>query len=225
MKWFLVVITVAALLVNPAPVHAIFGIGVHGGIDNYTIDGFDKSFSLDDGTSVSLTREEISSPIMFGANFLVDVIPIIDLELSADVAMQDYKVTYGPSNDLKEYDATFGRVGVYATVRKNIISFPPVISTFSLYGGAGVGLHLISPVIGKNLIQDELKSVGEKLDTDELTKNLTNIGGHVLIGAQFKPPVIPFMISANAKYTLVGAGDYEEPGNFVSLYLTLGMKF
>ncbi|MFC1650804.1 hypothetical protein ACFL2X_04475 [Candidatus Latescibacterota bacterium] len=225
MRFLLVVITAATLLMNPAPAHAIFGIGIHGGIDNYTIDGFDESFSLDDGTGVSLTREEISSPIMFGCNFLVDVIPIIDLELSADVAMQDYKITYDTPLETKDYDATFGRVGVYATVRKNIISFPPVISTFSLYGGAGVGLHLMSPVIGKNLIKDELKTVGEKLDTDELTKNLTNIGGHILLGAQFSPPVIPFMISANAKYTLVGEGDYEEPGNFLSMYLTLGMKF
>ncbi len=226
MKRILVLIVLAVLVMNPAPAHAIFGIGVHGGIDSYTIDGFDEGFSLDDGTGVSLTREEISDPIMFGANVLVDVIPIVDLEISADIAMQDYKVTYDNSIDPPEnYDATFGRFGLYATVRKNIISFPPIVSTFKLYGGAGVGMHLISPVIGKDLIRDELKTAGEKLDTDELTKNLANIGGHVLVGAQFSPPVIPFMISANAKYTLVGEGDYEEPGNFLSVYLTLGMKF
>ena len=226
MKRLLIVFSVALLLMSPAPAHAIFGIGIHGGIDNYTIDGFDEGFSLSDGTGVSLTREEISDPMMFGANFLVDAIPIIDLELSADVAMQDYKITYtNPIDGAKDYDATFGRVGVYATVRKDIISFPPVISTFKVYGGAGVGLHLISPVIGKELIKDELKTVGEKLDTDELTKNLSKVGGHVLLGAQFSPPMIPFMISANAKYTLVGEGDYEEPGNFLSVYLTLGMKF
>jgi hypothetical protein len=225
MKRLLVVFSVAILLLSPAPAHAIFGIGIHGGIDNYTIDGFDEGFSLSDGTSVSLTREEISDPMMIGASFLVDVLPVIDLELSADVAMQDYKITYQTPLETKDYDATFGRVGVYATVRKDIISFPPVISTFKVYGGAGLGLHLISPVIGKNLIKDELKTVGEKLDTDELTKNLTNVGGHVLLGAQFSPPMIPFMIAANAKYTLVGEGDYEEPSNFLSIYLTLGMKF
>ena len=225
MMIFLVSLVSAILLMNSTPAFAIFGIGIHGGVDNFTVDSFDEKFKLGDGNEVSLTREEISSPVMFGCNFIFDALPIIDLELSADACFQEYKLTYTTPLKTEDYDATFGRIGIYGTVRKNLISFPPVISTFSLYTGAGVGLHLISPVVGKNLIQDELKSVDDKLDTDELVKNLTRVGGHILLGAQFNPPAIPFMISVNAKYTIIGKGDYEEPGSFLSMYITLGLNF
>ncbi len=224
MRIFLVCLTVIILLINPSPVFAIVGIGIHGGVDNITVDSFDASFKLDDGNTVSLKREEISSPLMFGCNFLIDALPIIDLELSADACMQDYKLTY-TTLESEEYDATFARVGIYGTVRKNLVSFPPVVNTFSVYTGAGVGLHLISPVVGKKLIQKELKEIADPLKPDDIIKNLTNVGGHILLGAQFKPLLIPIMINANAKYTMVGEGDYEEPGSFLSFYVTLGLNF
>jgi len=210
---------------NPTPALAIFGIGIHGGVDNFTVDSFDKKFKLDDGKEVSLIREEISSPVMFGCNFIFDALPIIDLELSADACFQEYKLTYTTPLKTEDYDATFGRIGIYGTVRKNLISFPPVMSTFSVYTGAGVGLHLISPVVGKKLIQKELKTVAAPLKPDDITDKLTRAGGHILLGAQFKPPLIPLMISANARYTIIGKGDYEEPGSFLSMYVTLGLKF
>ena len=36
MKVFLVYLTVIILLINPTPAFAIFGIGIHGGVDNIT---------------------------------------------------------------------------------------------------------------------------------------------------------------------------------------------
>ena len=225
MRGFFVCLTSAMLLMSATPASAIFGIGVHGGIDNFTVDKYDSSFKLDDGSSVSLNREEISSPVMFGGNFIFDALPFVDFELSADVCFQEYKITYTTPLKTENLDATFGRVGIYGTVKKNLISLPPMLNTFSLYTGAGVGLHLISPVVGKNLIQEELKKVSDPLKPDDITENLTRVGGHILLGAQFKPPAIPFMIKADAKYTIIGKGDYEEPGSFLSVYLSLCMKF
>ena len=225
MRIFLVFLTSVILLMNPTPAFAIFGIGIHGGVDNFTVDSFDEKFKLGDGNEVSLIREEISSPVMFGCNFIFDALPIIDLELSTDACFQEYKLTYTTPLKTEDYDATFGRIGIYGTVRKNLISFPPVISTFSVYTGAGVGLHLISPVVGKKLIQKELKTVAAPLKPDDITDKLTRAGGHILLGAQFKPPLIPLMISANARYTIIGKGDYEEPGSFLSMYVILGLKF
>jgi len=225
MRVFLVCLTALILLMSPTPAFAIFGIGIHGGVDNITVDSFDASFELDDGSQVSLKREEISSPLMFGCNFIFDALPIIDLELSADVCMQDYKLTYTAGGKTEDYDATFGRIGIYGTVRKNLISFPPVVNTFSVYTGAGVGIHLISPVVGEKLIQEELKEVADPLKPDDITERLTRAGGHILLGAQFKPLLIPLMINADAKYTIIGKGDYDEPGSFFSLYLSLGLNF
>ena len=225
MRVFLVCLTALILLMSPTPAFAIFGIGIHGGVDNITVDSFDASFELDDGNQVSLKREEISSPLMFGCNFIFDALPIIDLELSADVCMQDYKLTYTTPLKTEDYDATFGRIGIYGTVKKNLISFPPIVNTFSVYTGAGAGIHLISPVVGKKLIQEELKEVANPLKPDDITKKLTSAGGHILLGAQFKPFMIPLMLTADAKYTIIGKGDYEEPGSFLSLYVSLGLNF
>ena len=65
----------------------------------------------------------------------------------------------------------------------------------------------------------------EHLQPDDILDKLTRIGGHVLVGAKFKPPAIPFKINIDAKYTFVGKSDYEEPENFLSLYLSLGYAF
>lgn len=225
MRIFLAYLTALILLMNPTPAFAIFGIGVHGGVDNFTVDSFEASFELDDGNSVSLKREEISSPLMFGFNFTFDALPIIDIELSADVSFQEYKLTYTAGEKTEDYDATFGRIGIYGTVRKNLVSFPPMVNTFSVYTGAGAGIHLMSPVVGKKLIQKELKEVTDPLKPDDITEKLTRAGGHILLGAQFKPPMIPLMIAADAKYTIIGKGDYEEPGSFLSIYVSLGLNF
>ena len=224
MRRFLLCLTAAILLMSGTPALAIFGFSIHGGIDNFTVDGFDSKFELKDGQEVSLKRDEISSPVMFGCNFLFDALPVIDLELSADVCLQEYSLIY-KALKTEKLDATFSRVGVYGTVRKNLISLPPLVNVFSLYTGAGVGLHLITPVVGKELIQEELKTVAAPLKPDDIAGRLARIGGHILLGAQFKPPAIPFMIKADAKYTIIGKGDYEEPGSFLSFYVSLGMKF
>ena len=225
MRVFLVCLTSLILLMNPTPAFAIFGIGIHGGVDNFTVDSFDASFKLDDGNSVSLKREEISSPLMFGCNFTFDALPIIDIELSADACLQDYKLTYTTPLKTEHLDGTFGRIGIYGTVKKNLISFPPMVNTFSVYTGAGAGIHLISPVVGEKLIQKKLKEAADLLKPDDITEKLTRVGGHILLGAQFKPFMIPLMIAADAKYTIIGKGDYEEPGSFLSLYVSLGLNF
>ncbi|MBT4485557.1 MAG: hypothetical protein HOC71_17960 [Candidatus Latescibacteria bacterium] len=225
MRRSLVCLTAAILLLSGTPALALFGFGIHGGIDNITVESFDSSFKLGDGNMVSLKRDEISSPVMFGCNFLFDALPIIDFEVSADACLQDYSLSYTTPLKTEQLDATFGRVGLYGTVRKNLISFPPLMNVLSLYTGAGVGLHLITPVVGKNLIQEELKTMGEPLKPDDIAGKLTRVGGHILLGAQFKPILIPLMVKADAKYTLLGDGDYEEPGSFLSVYVSLGMKF
>ena len=225
MRRIILFLVIPAVFLIVSPAAAIMGIGIHGGVDNITVDSFDNSFTLDDGTSVSLKREEISSPVMFGADLTVDALPFIDLQLSADACFQKYNITYVTPIRTQEEEATFGRVGIYATIKKNIISFPPVINTLALYTGAGLGIHLISPVMGKDLIQKELKSFNDILKPDDIVDKLSRIGGHVLVGTKFKPPVIPFKINLDAKYTFVGKGDYEEPDNFLSVYLSFGYAF
>lgn len=225
MKRILLLLTAAGMLLGSTPAMAVFGFGVHGGVDNITVNSFDEVFSLDDGTAVTLKREEISSPIMFGGQFVLDALPFIDLELSADASFKKYNVTYITTVKTVEEEATFGRIGLYATVKKNLVSFPPVVNTFSVYAGVGAGIHLMTPVVGRKLIQKELKNAADALKPDDITDRLTRVGGNVLLGIRLKPPVLPYALNADAKYTFMGAGDYDEPKSFLSIYLSVSMQF
>lgn len=232
MKKHIVLVVLSLLFVAaPGSAFALFGIGVHGGSDMYSVDADSVSFTLRYGAGASLEREEIGRPIAFGGHFYVDVLPIIDLEISADVAVQRYHITYkrktlaGILDDEKSEDATFGRIGVYATIRRDLFTFPPITHTVALYGGAGAGLHLITPVISKAFLVDNIKSPGDKLDVEKIIEKATRMGGHVLAGVRIKPPLIPIALGVEAKYTLMSKGDYEEPSVFPTVYGKLSLDF
>ncbi len=59
MRRSLVCMTAAILLLISTPALALFGFGIHSGIDNITVESFDSSFKLGDGNMVSLKRDEI----------------------------------------------------------------------------------------------------------------------------------------------------------------------
>ncbi len=136
----LLVIPAVCLIVSPAA--AIMGIGIHGGVDNITIDSFDESFTLDDNTSVSLLREEISSPVMFGANFGIDALPFIDLELSVDACIQKYNITYVTPGRTQAEEATFGRVGINATLLRNVQVWGALVILLQAIGIFGIIIAL-----------------------------------------------------------------------------------
>ena len=227
---FLLGVLVCIIFIAPTSALAIFGFGAHGGLDLYTVDSDSLTFELKYGASASLVREEIDSPLMFGGRFYIDVLPIIDLELSADVAVKTYDFTFtrevpGSTPEVTEEEATFGRIGIYATVRKDLMSFPPIVNVVTVYAGAGLGLHLVTPVASPQLFIDELTSASEKVDIDEYVKKATKVGIHALLGVRVKPPMVPLAIDAQAKYTRMPEGDYEEPNAFPSVYVGLLLDF
>jgi hypothetical protein len=75
------------------------------------------------------------------------------------------------------------------------------------------------------LVIDNLTSATETLDVDEYVKKGTKTGGHALLGIRVKPPVVPLAIDAQAKYTILPEGDYEEPQTFPSVYVGLLLDF
>ena len=231
MKRRIAFVVLSLLFVAPGSALAVFGFGAHGGLDMYSVDADSAVFTLGYGAEASLVREEIGQPIAFGGHFYVDLLPVVDLEISVDVAVQKYHITYqrktllGILDDEKSEDATFGRIGVYATIRRDLVTFPPITHTVALYAGAGVGLHLITPVMCEAFLVDNIKSPEDQLDVEDIIEKATRMGGHVLAGVRIKPPMIPIALGVEAKYTMMSEGDYEEPNVFPTVYGKLSLDF
>jgi hypothetical protein len=223
-----------------APAHAIFGFGVHAGKDFVTIDegSFDRTSFEAAGTrlgitganwaswnSVTLTRQQISNPWLVGAHFYIDALPFIDLEVSADAALQQYRVDYrstlNPAVNKSE-DSYFGRIGAYATVRRDLIKFPPLMPVAALYFGGGVNYNLLSPVAGADLIVNSYGTnnpTTSSPDIAALVKREGVFGWHGLVGIRFKAPIVPIALRLEGKYTSTGVTTYERPASVFSAYL------
>jgi hypothetical protein len=211
-------------MANPA--YALFRLGVHGGKDLYSIEQESTEFHLKgDNSLASLTREEIAEPILFGGDIYLDMIPFVDVELGLEAAIAKYNFTYIVAADTTSEDAAFGRIALYATLKRNIIQFPPVIHVVSVYIGGGTGLYLVSPVICKDLVIDELKTAGEELEVSQLIGKAVRAGAHAVVGIKLKPPVAPLALDLKAKYVMLGKGSYKEPEGFFALSVGLAFGF
>ena len=239
-RWGFAMLVAGIVGLMPVPAHAIFGFGLHAGMDMTSVD--EKAFGYTDFNasaqdlgvnidayrtywqSISLTREAASNPILIGGHVYVDALPFIDIEVSFDVALSKYWVTYSPTltGDVtapayERTEAYFGRVGVYGTVRRDLISLP----MFALYVGGGLGYHFVTPVAGPDLIVDAYGSnnpTTTKPDIESLVERDAKLGWHGLMGVRFKPVLLPFAFRVEGKYTATSQDDYEKPGNIFSLY-------
>ena len=227
-------ILLCTILGFPASALAVFGFGLHGGLDLYTVDSDSLTFELrypvqGSRAKASLQRDEISSPLVLGGRFYVDVLPIVDVEVSTDVAVREYAFTFTRetpgSREVRTDELTFGRIGLYATVRKDAFSVPPVVHVVTAYIGGGLGLHFVSPVLCPQLFMDKLPSADTTLDIDEFVKKGAEVGAHALVGIRVRPPLIPLIVDAEAKYTRMPKGDYKQPNAFSTVYVGLLLDF
>lgn len=217
--------TLASLFLLSGSALALFSFGLHGGLDTYTVSSFDRNFDFL-GSQVYLKRDEIKPPFMFGAHFYSDLLPIVDLELSADAALRKYDITYiNAVPDTTREEVTFARLSLCGTLKKTLIKIPPVLSVVSLYAGLGGGVHLISPVISKALILDKLSGPSDVLTPEDVLEDMTKLGGHALVGLKIKPPAFPLALNLDGKYTVTEGAEYEEPDGFFSTYLGLSFGF
>lgn len=210
------------------------GIGVHGGTDRITIPARERSVKLMDLSQVSFIRDEVKNPIMGGIDLFINTLPIIDLQVSVDGSKTTYPVQYirpnptvlNPLNqDTTRYDVPFGRVGIYFSVKKNLIAIPPILKTITIYAGIGAGAHYIAPLVSEKFIYDHLKTKAEELDAEGVLKEdiakEVIYGGHALLGLRLKLPLFPIQVFGEGKLTVVPAGKYEQPSKFISVYAGL----
>ena len=234
---------VVVLLSSPA--YAIFGFGVHGGKDMISVnEGFFEDTQFNEAATalgisghddtlwkpITLTRKAVNDPWMFGAHLYIDAIPVLDIEISADLAVQQYKVVYdAPGTAFDEsVDATFGRLSTYATVRRDLIKFPPLLPIAAFYLGGGLGMHFVTPVAGPDFIVDLYGADDPTSRTPNVEDSIekeVSMGYHALIGFRVKPPLVPLAVRIEGKYTYTGQDEFERPDGFFSAYVGASLDF
>ena len=233
-RW-VAIFSLASLLLSYSSATAGFGIGVHGGLDLITIDGQqDVTFNIIDSSLVGLSREEISNPYHFGVHVFVDDIPapfIHELDVSLDFSSVKYKFDFSnPSYSLTESqlqpeEVKFSRVGVTISVRHYLITFPPGVDMVRLYVGAGLGMQLISPIVGRDLVYDNVfeSTNSVNLEDQDVLKKSSHAAFVGLAGVRFQPESLPISLRLEGRYAAMGEWDYEQPEKFFSM--TVGVSY
>ncbi|MFH0881495.1 MAG: hypothetical protein V2A56_00755 [bacterium] len=224
---------VAFLLIAPTA-WALPGIqlGVHGNYQNTVISEQVQEFSFpnDPGTwsKTTLTRTEIGNPIGAGVDLTFTFIPVIDLQIAADMMIQTYDFVYTPpppeisgQSPISQSSIPYGRLGVDVSIIKNLVSLPPAVHVLNLYVGIGPSVAFIAPIASQQLILDNIATASEEPDIEGYAKEQgMKIGFHAVVGMTLKVPIIPG-IRVQAKY--MSFGDVTEPDKSSFIVLQAGL--
>ncbi len=223
-KTFVPLILALAIFTMVSPASAIWKTGFHVGIDKNGHDQIDSEFGADIGTqeTITLFSHEIKDPILGGVHLIVDAFPFLAFEMGLEGSYAKYKYVYqvGGLTPLSQ-DASFGRLSIYASGKFNYITLPMV----RLYIGAGAGYHLITPLFGAELVEQELENQSDyDLDLANMLSRETHFGYHVLGGTGLSPAFLPFDLNVEARYFILPQNEFEDVTNkFMSI--TLGLSF
>ena len=190
----IVIIAIMSLIYQA---YALFGIGLHVGVDNTRVSAQSmEAFSLDISDisySYDLKRDAISNPFAFGMQMYLDI-PIVPLGFELGFhsvwASYDWEISNkltGPGGEEirlefpgykfpeEEYSEqfTFAKVGVDVTGKWYIFSLPPVIRTFKFYVGGGAGFYWITPLVTPDFIKTELANVNISTDPETMESRMS----------------------------------------------------
>ena len=149
----------------------------------------------------------MSNSVGLGLFLYLDVIPVIDLEASWEIAGASYPfvVNVGGVN-IATHDFPWARFSGYYTVRKKIAGVGiPFLAKAQFYGGLGFNTHSITPDITASFIEDAFldfaptngveipaeQDFSNQVIIDQLTTYMnkhsrTAMGFHIQVGAQAK---------------------------------------
>ncbi len=221
------------LLLSQSPASAEYGIGVHVGLDKFTIDEEpEHTFTLINGSLVAISREEISDPYHFGVHVYIDevVATLIDeLDLSMDFSTKEYSFEFQNSNyqgnesQIQPETVKYSRISATISIKHYLVKFPPELNTVRLFVGVGFGLQMISPVVTSQLVYDNLFNNAEQLDLEDqdIIKKSSHASFLGVAGIRIKPPMLPVSIHAEGRYYTMGEWEYKQPTNFYSLSVGL----
>jgi len=234
-------IIITALFAVIYQAYALFGFGAHIGYDDTNISSQKISvLSINDNEySYTMTRTEFDkNPLELGAQLYFDlpVLPV-GFEFGFEGAWAKYKWTgsadigdasfvlphgYEAEDGMYSEEFDFSKIGVDATAKWYMLSFPPVVKTFKFYAGGGGGVYFITPIISDKMIIKELEKqyssvipAGSEIefDVDDYIKKVTVFGYHIVGGIQMKLPAVPISFNVDYKYVMTPENDYGDPTN------------
>ena len=230
----ILILTVALLVSAASPALAFVSFGVHGGFDLNAEDAHPiADAELSDNTWVAIERDEITAPLMGGVHLTFGAFPVVDLEIGLEASLRKYHVSYQHLNtdnievlETIDDDAYFARITGYVSGKLNVISLP----LFKGYAGAGLGYHVIAPLISRDLLEKLIVEEGadsnEDLDPAEILAKEGTMGAHLLAGIRFKPSFLPLALSVEGRYYMLPENDYgDETNRFLTLVFGLDIGF
>ena len=235
MKTLIKVFAVLIVLLTTNSAFGLFGIGINGGVELIDMKKLELSKTLSftdlngDSYSYGVERDAITNPIHVGAQFQFDL-PVLPIGIEADFGASwadykwtapktigDYNLDFGTGGDGENFSETYTFLHANAdiTVKYYILNFPPVVNTVSFYVGGGAGYHYITPLVSPELVKEELKDTNisaseNNIDVESIVEKGSYFGGHFVVGARIKPPVIPFSFNIDYKHYFLPKNDYGD---------------
>ena len=189
----LFVISILVAITYPSTAGAFVGIGIGGkvGYISYTGD-------LMPGSG------DIGSALQYGAVFEISTMPIVDFEFHASYARKEFDYTYDAMGISVTAPFLFQEVSVLALLTKNIFGIPG--SPFNLYGGGGVGYHVMNTEVAKDLMSGSV-NLNQATEPIELYKRAGRLSWNGAAGIRLKAPVLPLAVYGEGRYGRINIGD------------------
>ncbi len=202
-----------------------FNIGV--GKDLYSIPAIERiNFDLWDGTPAYFERDEISNPLYFNLQLEYQSGSLIyGLHLAGAYAKYHINYIYIPSTiNFEEYETDEDVPWARAEINAVILYEVPVTNNFSFIFGGGGGVQIMPPVVSDRFIYettfDKILSFDFSDDID--LEYLAN--GKLVARAKLKLSDT-FSLAAETNYLIVKQGNYEQPSDFLTAAVFLGVTF
>ncbi|MFC1584017.1 hypothetical protein ACFL5V_00570 [Fibrobacterota bacterium] len=204
-------------------------------------------------SNIMLNQKSETGLIGFGGKFWIDFLPFIDIEASTNIQFKEYGAALEADLDgngtidttieleveapiVGKRTPPFVKVSSDLSIKYPFLKFPPAISILKLYVGAGI-THVMSTVMLDTEFATKAVTgagVTDPTDTQAISNAIVDafkdeglqsgIGGHALVGAKAKLPVIPIAVFVDGKIHF-GGGLPDAVSNGLTLEMGAALAF
>ena len=196
MKRLITPIIVLSLFFPTEKAEALFGIGIKGLGDTFSVDAWNDGTSLYSLQSPGFSG---SDGVGLGGFIYIDAIPFIDLEASVEIAPVPYDLEFANAiTSLPSTQFAWTRISTYFTARKKMFGLGiPFIGGGSFHLGGGINNHIsskradldmMSELLGGDLVNGSSNDLEDKIEDFVTNRDnwFDNSGLHLQASLQAK---------------------------------------
>ena len=196
MKRLITPIIVLSLFLPTEKAEALFGIGIKGLGDTFSVDAWNDGTSLYSLQSPGFSG---SDGVGLGGFIYIDAIPFIDLEASVEIAPVPYDLEFANAiTSLPSTQFAWTRISTYFTARKKMFGLGiPFIGGGSFHLGGGINNHIsskradldmMSELLGGDLVNGDSNDLEDKIEDFVTNRDnwFDNSGLHLQASLQAK---------------------------------------